>query len=195
GRRGRGGRAGSPFGAAPMRGGDLEGEVSVEFAQAVRGCELALNVNGTPVSVRIPPGAREGSRVRVSGKGSPSPNQGPAGDLVLTIHVTPHESFWLEGEDLNVRVPITIGEAFRGGKVRVPTPGGDVMVTVPARAKSGSKLRLRAKGVPAGKKHAASDLIVHLEITMPETDSEEMLKAMETLEQGYVGDVRAALTF
>ncbi len=202
-RRGRG-RAASPFGAegfgggfnmAPMRGGDLEGEVSVEFAQAIRGCELALNVNGASVAVRIPPGAREGSRVRVSGKGMPSPNQGPPGDLVLTIHVNPHESFWLEGDDLHVRVPITLGEAFRGGKVRVPTPDGHVMVTVPARTQSGAKLRLRAKGIPPGKKRPASDLIVHLEIAMPHIDSEEIQKAMEILEQGYVEDVRGGLAF
>jgi curved DNA-binding protein len=203
---GRRGRGQSPFGGSvpfgggglgnvPMRGADLEGEVTVDFAQAIRGGELSLNVNGAPVTVRIPPGAREGSRIRVPGKGVPSASAGPAGDLVLSIHVRPHESFWLEGDDLHVRVPITLGEAYRGGKVRVPTPDGDVMVTVPTHTQSGAKLRLRGKGVPAGKKRPASDLIVHLEVAVPQTESEEIKSAVETLEHAYRGDVRSGLSF
>ena len=136
-----------------------------------------------------------GSRLRVSGKGMPSPNGGPSGDLVLAIHVRPHDSFWLEDDDLHVRVPITFGEAFRGGKIRVPTPDGDVNVTVPQRTQSGAKLRLRGKGIPAGKKRAASDLIVHLEVAVPENESPEILAAVETLETAYRGDVRGGLSF
>ena len=202
----RRGRGQSPFGGSSpfgggfggnmaMRGGDLEGEVTVDFAHAIRGGELSLNVNGAPVTVRIPPGAREGSRLRVPGKGMPSPSGGPSGDLVLAIHVRPHESFWLEDDDLHVRVPITLGEAFRGGKIRVPTPEGDVNVTVPQRTQSGAKLRLRGKGIPAGKKRAASDLIVHLEVAVPENESPEILAAVETLETAYRGDVRGGLSF
>jgi curved DNA-binding protein len=178
-----------------MRGGDLEGEVTVDFSQAIRGGEMSLNVNGNPVHVRIPPGAREGSRVRVAGKGVPSPSGGEPGDLVLTIHVKPHESYWLEGDDLHVRVPITIGEAFRGGKVKVPTPGGVVVVTVPAHIQSGTKLRLRGKGIPAGKKRPASDLIVQLEVSLPSADGAEVEAAVDSLEKSYREDVRSKLVF
>jgi curved DNA-binding protein len=202
---GRRGRGQSPFGGSvpfgggfgnvPMRGSDLEGEVTVDFADAIRGSEMSLNVNGTPVTIRIPPGAREGSRIRVTGKGAPSANGGPAGDLVLAIHVKAHESFWLDGDDLHVRVPITFGEAYRGGKVRVPTPDGDVMVNVKPRTQGGSKLRLRGKGIPAGKKRAATDLIVHLEVAVPEAENEDIAAAVETVERGYSGDVRRGLEF
>ena len=142
-----------PFGAAvPLRGSDLEGEITVDLPQAVRGGEVSLNVNGHAVVVRIPPGAKEGSRVRVPGKGAPSPGGGASGDLVLAIHVEPHDHFWLEDDDLHVRVPITVGEAYKGGKIRVPTPDGDVNVTVRPHTQSGAKLRVRAKGVPGGKR-------------------------------------------
>jgi curved DNA-binding protein len=203
----RRGRGQSPFGGSvpfgggfgtesvPMRGADLEGEVTVDLAQAVRGGELSLNVNGNPVTVRIPPGAKEGSRVRVPSRGMPSNSRGPAGDLVLTIHVRPHEAFWLEDGDLHVRVPVTVGEAYHGGKVRVPTPDGDVNVSIPAHTASGAKLRVRSKGVPASKRHAATDLIVHIEIVPPDSDAEPVRQAIEEAERGYSGDVRAKLSF
>ncbi|MEZ4407654.1 MAG: DnaJ domain-containing protein [Polyangiales bacterium] len=77
------------------------------------------------------PGAQEGSRVRIAGKGVPSPAGGPPGDLLLTVHVTPHASYWLEDNDLHVRVPVTVIEAWKGAKVNVPTPSGEVTVKVP----------------------------------------------------------------
>lgn len=197
---GVGGAAGpfSGFRGAPgvaMRGRDLEGELAIDFAQAVRGAEVPINVNGSEMTVRIPPGARDGVRIRVAGKGMPSAGNGPSGDLLLNLKVRPHERFWIEENgELHVRVPVTLGEAFKGAKVRVPTPEGDVMVTVPARAKSGARLRVRGKGIPAGKSRPATDLIVHLEMVLPESDSPELTAAIETIENSYKGDVRAGVT-
>lgn len=201
----RWGRGQSPFGGSvpfgygegiPRRGADLEGEVTLDFAQAVRGGEISLNLGGTPVTVRVPPGAREGSRIRVPGKGMPSSSRGPAGDLLLTIHVRPHEWFSLdEGGNLHVRVPITVSEAVKGAKVRVPTPEGDVMVSIPSHTQSGTKLRLRGKGVPATKKRPATDLIVEVTVVIPEKDSDEVRRAVEALEKAYERDVRARLAF
>ena len=196
----RRGRPQGPFGAGfggyaapPLQGRDLEGEVTIDFAQAVRGGEISLNVNGSPMVVRVPPGASEGSRIRVPGRGMPPPGPGTPGDLMLTIHVRPHDFYWLEDRDLHVRVPITVGEAFNGGKTRVPTPAGDVVVTVPAHTTSGAKLRVRGKGVPATKRQPATDLIVHLEITLPDTDTPEVKAAIAALDRGYSGDVRVRL--
>ncbi len=180
--------------AQPMRARDLEGELSIDFAQAIRGAEVSINVNGNPMTVRIPPGARNGSRIRVAGKGIPAGGQGPIGDLILNLQVKQHERFWLEESgELHVRVPITVGEAFAGAKVRVPTPGGDITVTVPARAKSGARLRARGKGLLAGKSRPATDLIVHLEIVLPESDTPELKAAVETIERSYLNNVRAEL--
>lgn len=195
----RRGRAQSPFGmweTVPRRGADLESEVTIDFTQAVRGGELSLNLNGSPVTVRIPPGAREGSRIRVPGKGMPSPSGGPPGDLLLTIHVRPHNNFWMDEDgNLHVRVPVTVAEAYNGARIRVPTPEGNVMVTLPPRTSSGTKLRLRGKGVPASKKRPATDLIVEVAVAVPDVDSSEVRAALETLERGYSRDVREGLTF
>jgi curved DNA-binding protein len=189
--------AGGGFGnmrSVPQRGRDLEGELAIEFSQAVKGAEVSINVNGAPMTVRIPPGARDGSRIRVPGKGMPGSAHGPVGDLVLNLRVKPHERFWLEDSgELHVRVPITVREAFVGAKVRVPTPSGDITVTVPARARSGSKLRARAKGVAKSKSRPAGDLIVHLEIVLPESDSEALRAAVETIESAYLNNVREDL--
>ena len=94
----------------PAKGPDLESEITIDFASAVRGATLELRPQGhagTPVTVRIPPGAIEGSRVRIAGQGGPSPSGGPRGDLVLTVHVTPHPHFRREGDDLHLDLPIT----------------------------------------------------------------------------------------
>jgi len=176
------------------RGRDLEGELVIDFAQAVRGAEVPINVNGSEMTVRIPPGARDGSRIRVPGKGLPSSSAGSPGDLLLNIKVRPHDRFWIEESgELHVRIPITLKEAFKGAKVRVPTPDGDVMVTVPSRAKSGARLRVRGKGVPASKSRPASDLIVHLELVLPESESAEINAAIDAIEKGYTGDVRSSV--
>lgn len=174
-----------------MKGRDLEGEITVDFADAVRGHEVGLNVNGNSIRVRIPPGAQEGSRVRIAGKGVPSPAGGPPGDLLLTVHVTPHASYWLEDNDLHVRVPVTVIEAWKGAKVTVPTPTGEVTVKVPPRTNTGAKLRLRGKGVPKSK---PTDLIVHVEIVLPEA-TPEVEAAMEALEKASASNPREALAF
>jgi curved DNA-binding protein len=184
---------GAGFGRESMRGVDVEGEVTIEFAQAVRGGELSLVVNGSQMTVRIPPGAREGSRVRVPGRGLPKSGGTGGGDLMLTIHVQPHESFRIEGNDLHVRVPITVGEAYRGAKVPVPTPTGEVTVRVPAGAKTGTKLRVRGRGVPATKKREATDLIVEIEVVLPEQLTEVPESAIDAVEKHYQGDVRSKL--
>ena len=92
----------------PVKGPDLESEITIDFASAVRGATLELRPQGhagTPVTVRIPAGAAEGSRVRIAGQGGPSPNARPARRLVLTVHVTPHPHFRREGDDLHLDLP------------------------------------------------------------------------------------------
>ncbi|MDP3274029.1 MAG: DnaJ C-terminal domain-containing protein [Deltaproteobacteria bacterium] len=191
----RGGGGFSGFRTAqPTRGRDLEGGLSITFGQSIRGSEVKLNVNNKEMTVRIPSGARSGTRLRVPGKGLPSSSGGPAGDLLLNIEVQPHERFWLEESgELHVRLPITLGEAFHGGKVRVPTADGDVTVTVPARSRSGTLLRVRGKGIAENKSRPATDLIVHLEIELPESTDPAIAAAVDIVEGGYVGNVRASV--
>jgi len=140
--------------------------------------ELAPRNDGKPVTVRIPPGAADGSRVRIPGKGLASPNGGSPGDLILLLHVTPHPYFRRENDDLHLDLPITISEAFRGAKVKVPTADGFVSLKIPERAQSGTAVRLRAKGV-ARKGHPPGDLYVHFLIKIPSGESTELKSAID----------------
>jgi curved DNA-binding protein len=165
-----------------QRGHDVTSAVTIAFADAVRGTTLRLTLGGSsePITVRIPAGADDKSRVRVRGKGAPGLGGSPPGDLLLTLDVEPHPHFTRSGDDLNLDLPITIGEAYRGAQVVVPTPHGDVKLTVPKGAQSGQKLRLRGKGVQR-KDKPAGDLYVRFLVTYPAGDDPALAQAIATL--------------
>jgi curved DNA-binding protein len=169
--------------SGPRKGQDLESPVTIDFASAVKGTTLSLqrDSGGEPVTVRVPPGAQEGSRLRIPGQGAPSPGGGPAGDLVLVIHVTPHPFFKREGDDLHLEVPITVVEAYRGGKIRIPTPDGEVSLKVRPHTQSGQVTRLRGKGV-ARKGKEPGDLYVRYLVQIPTSDAPEVAEAIEALD-------------
>ncbi|MEO8797692.1 MAG: DnaJ C-terminal domain-containing protein [Polyangiaceae bacterium] len=180
----------------PMKGQDAQAETTIDFVSAVRGTSLELRRPGVaePTTVRVPPGAAEGSRLRIPGQGEPSPNGGPPGDLLLVVHVLPHPFFKREGDDLHLELPITLAEAYRGAKVKVPTPSGDVTLKVPEGAQSGSSLRLRGKGV-AKKGKPAGDLYIRFLVRCPETRSDEVAALVEKLEALSPEDPRASIAF
>ena len=166
----------------PAKGQDLESEITIDFASSLRGTTLELHAHGriaAPVSVRIPEGAAEGSRVRIAGQGAPGASGGPRGDLVLTIHVTPHPYFRREGEDLHLDLPVTIAEAFHGAKVKVPE-----------RTQSGTVVRLRGKGV-ARKGRPPGDLFVHFLVQIPKDGGAEVAELVDKLATFQPGDPRA----
>jgi curved DNA-binding protein len=179
----------------PAKGSDLASEVSVDFVSAIRGAELQLRVQsgGEPVKVRVPPGAGDGDRVRIAGHGAPGSGGGPAGDLIVTIRVATHPHFERAGLDLHLDLPITPGEAYRGAKVRVPTPEGPVTLTVPKHAQSGQVARLKGKGVK--RQTQQGDLYVRFAIKLPTQDSPAIEKAIDTLEGAMEGDVREGIGF
>jgi curved DNA-binding protein len=179
----------------PVKGADLESEVTIDFGSAVRGATLELHpsgAEGAPVTVRIPAGADEGSRVRIAGHGAPSNSGGPRGDLVLTIHVTAHPHFRREGDDLHLDLPVTVAEAFHGAKVRVPTVDGSVAMKVPEHTQSGSTVRLRGKGV-IRKGRPAGDLYVHFLVQIPTEGGAELKQAVDRLAAFQNGDPREAI--
>ena len=178
----------------PLRGQDVEQELTVDFESAIRGTTLELRSpgKGGSVTVRIPPGADEGSRVRIAGQGAPSPNGGPSGDLILYIHVRPHALFRREGDDLHIDVPVTVTEAFKGAKVKVPTFDGPVVVKVPPHSQSGTVLRVRGKGV-ARKGRQAGDLYVKLTVHVPTSAAPELARLMDELAQYEPHDLRKKL--
>jgi len=177
------GRGGGRGGRGPRKGHDVESEVTIDFVSAVKGTTVELSGAGEPepTIVRIPAGANEGSRIRVPGQGRPGAGGGPAGDLLLTIHVTPHPLFKREGDDLHLDVPISIGEAFSGGKIRVPTADGEVTLKIPPHSQSGQVMRLKGKGV-VKKGKEPGDLYVRFLIQLPKGDDPRLAEAAKILD-------------
>jgi curved DNA-binding protein len=179
----------------PAKGPDLESEITIDFASSLRGTTLELHPHGrvaAPVTVRIPAGASEGSRVRIAEQGAAGAHGGARGDLVLTIHVTPHPHFRRDGDDLHLDLPVTVAEAFHGAKVKVPTIGGAVALKVPERTQSGSVVRLRGKGV-ARKGRPPGDLFVHFMVQIPADGGAEVAELIDKLAAHQPDDPRAGI--
>jgi curved DNA-binding protein len=177
----------------PMRGGDMQASVEIDLRQAIEGTELAADLPGHgTVRVRIPKGADTGSLLRVPGKGSPGRNGGPPGDLVIETVLRPHPYLRRDGLDLHLDLPVTLSEAYNGGSVDVPTFDGPVVLKIPPRSQQRAKLRLRGKGVP--RKDERGDLIVSLDVRMPDTQDEALAEALRAGEAAYGKPVRAEVT-
>jgi molecular chaperone DnaJ len=171
-----GGRGGN-FGFGPRKGQDVETETTLTFEEAIEGALLTLS-GGT--KVRVPAGVADGARIKIAGKGSPSTNGGPPGDLFVRVHVDPHPIFERSSNgDLMLTLPVTFVEAALGAKVEVPTLDGSVTVKVPPGSSSGKVLRVRGRGAPKPK-GGLSDLLVRLEVQVPKKLSR---KEKELLQQ------------
>jgi curved DNA-binding protein len=168
--------------------------VTVDFASAIRGTTVSFQrERGEPVSVRIPPGADDGERVRVAGQGAPGAAGGPPGDLVITIRVRPHSHFERDGLDLYLDLPVSAGEAFHGTKVPVPTPGGEVSLKIPAHAQSGQTVRLKGRGVK--RKTEVGDLFVRLLVRLPDKENREVAAAIDAISDATAKDIRKGIEF
>lgn len=184
---GGGSSAGSPFGSggagnfrSPQPGADLRASTSLSFRQALEGTTVRMTVDGHSMTVRIPQGVKDGQKIRLRGKGRPSTTGGPAGDLVVTIHVDAHPVWSRSGDDLSMRLPVSFAEATLGAKVTIPLPeGGTVSLKVPAGTPSGAVLRVRGHGVVHGRK--SGDLLVEVEVAVPKKLSSRAKKAVEDL--------------
>lgn len=144
------------------------------------------------VKVRIPVGVAEGQRVRVKGKGTPGRNGGPPGDLYVNVHVASHPLFGRRGDDLLLRVPVTFAEAALGAEVRVPTLDSAVTLRIPPGTPNGKVMRVRGRGMPkaAG---GAGDLLVTVEVVVPQSLSDEQRQAVEALAAATPANPRAHL--
>jgi DnaJ-class molecular chaperone len=142
------------------------------------------------IKVVIPQGVKEGSKVRVTGKGEPGLNGGQPGDLYLIIHVKPHPFLKREGDNVLMEVPVTVGEAMAGGTITVPTIDGPINLKVPPKSQSGQSLRLKGKGAKNLKTKQKGDLMVKLIVKVPKTDDKEVLEAAEKMGKFYQEDLR-----
>ncbi len=151
------------------RGQDLEADVEITLEEAFHGTTRVLERDGQRIQVKIPPGARSGSRVRYAGKGAPGYGGRPSGDLYLNITVKPHPVFRREDDDLRCTIDVDLYTAVLGGEVRVPTLDGDVALKIPAGTNSGKTFRLRGKGMPSARKPKQyGDLLVTTQIQVPQ---------------------------
>lgn len=155
----------SNFGS-PSVGADQETKISLTFQEAFYGTTKRLSINNEIVEVRIPPGAKSGSKIRIKGKGQYNPYNRQQGDLYLKVDLQPHPFFRFDGDNLTCEVPITPDEAVLGASIEVPTPDGMVNMKVPPGIRHGQSLRLRGKGwsLPKG---GRGDQLVQIAIAVP----------------------------
>ena len=153
-------------GFGPQRGQDLSTTASINFIDSVNGTTVKLNLRGESVSVKVPAGIQDSQKLKVKGKGQPSPNGGPGGDLVVTIKVKPHAVFTRDGDNIRVSVPVTYAEATLGATIEVPVLGGEpVKLKVAPGTPNGRTLRVKGKGVQFG--YRQGDLLATVEVMVP----------------------------
>jgi DnaJ-class molecular chaperone len=157
-----------------MRGQNVHYHLPIEFLEAVNGATKRVALpGGATINVIIPPGTRDGQALRLRGKGAPGHGGGPHGDAIITVEVRPHPFFSRKGDDIEIELPVTLREAVLGAKLEVATPAGRVMMRVPKGASTGTRLRLRRKGVaqPDGSR---GDAYVVLKVVLPERPDPEL---------------------
>ncbi len=160
-------------GAAPRpKGQDITLELSITLNEVLKGAKKTISLgrgsNAEKVSVKVPTGIDSGKKLRVTGKGAPSPAGGPPGDLYLLIKVLPHAIFNRDGDNLIVEHQIPFTSAVLGCSIDVPTLGGkSLKVKVPAGTKANARLRLKGRGLPTGPKGPRGDLYVKIDLDVP----------------------------
>lgn len=170
----------------PMRGNNVRAAVEIDLRTAYSGGRQRFSLRDATgertLEVNIPAGILPGKVIRLGGQGEPGYNGGPAGDLMLEVHVRDDPQFKLHGRDIEVEVPVSPWEAALGAKVSIPTLGGNVELRIPAGSRSGRKLRLKGRGMPG---RTPGDQIVALSIQVPPADSDKHKDAYSAFEKAF----------
>jgi len=169
---GRGGFGGAGAGrrGPPPKGANVQYRLNVGFADAAARASQRITLgDGKTIDLKLPAGVEDGTQMRLTGKGEPGP--GGPGDALVTINVQPHAFFRRDGDNVRLDLPISLDEAVHGGKVKVPTVEGAVMLTIAPGSSSGKTLRIPGKGF-SRKDGARGDQLVSLEIVLPEGDAD-----------------------
>ena len=157
--------------------------MTVSLEEAVKGGEKRVRLpTGKELNVKIPAGVTAGQQIRLKGQGETAPGH-PPGDLLITVSIAPHAFFKVDGSDLRVDLPITLYEAVLGGKIRVPTLGSAVELSIPKNTSSGRTFRLKGKGLP--KAGGAGDLFVTTRIMLPDGNDAELEALMQKWRDGH----------
>lgn len=163
------GRAGRTGPRGPERGNDALYGLTVSFLDAARGTQRRITLpDGRTLDVTIPAGLTDGTVLRLKGQGAPGYGGGPAGDALVEISVAPHPHFRREGNDIHLRLPVSLREAVAGASIEVPTIGGRVKLAIPPGSGTGTRLRLRGRGIKGGNQ------MVELEVVVPPGEEPEL---------------------
>lgn len=159
---------------ANRRGEDMHYRLPIDFVESITGANKRLTLpDGGTLDVKIPPGLVDGQTLRLKGKGAPGAGKGGPGDALIEVEVMPDPRFTRDGDDISLEVPVSLSEAVLGGKIRVPTPTGDVTMSVPKGSNTGTTLRLKGKGAPRrGGGHG--DEFVKLKVVLPRPPDAEL---------------------
>jgi len=181
----------------PVTGQDHHAKVSIDLLDSYRGGQRSISMRvpqqdasgrmamqERQLDVNIPKGIRDGQHLRLSGQGEPGHSGGPAGDLYLEISIAPHPPFRVDGRDVYLDLPVAPWEAALGASVTVPTPDGDVQLSVPAGSTAGRKLRLKGKGLPST---PPGNLYAVLQLALPPADTEAALAGYREMEKAFIG--------
>jgi molecular chaperone DnaJ len=163
----------------PQRGADVTARTTVDFVTATKGETITLQgEDGKPFKVKIPAGVSDGQKIRLRGRGRPSPDGGETGDIVVQVAVRPHPVFVRDGLNLRVTVPVTFTEAALGATIEVPTLGGDpVKLRVAPGTPSGRVLRVKGRGVETSK--GTGDLLAEVQVAVPSHLDDAAREALE----------------
>jgi DnaJ-class molecular chaperone len=173
---------------APQKGADIAYRLKIPFIDAVALKPQRITLgDGKTIDLKLPQGLEEGTKIRLAGKGEEGP--GGRGDAIVSIEIAPHPFFTREGSNIRLNLPVTLKEAVLGAKVKVPTPEGPVMLTIPKGTTSGKVLRLKGRGFTE-KDGKRGDQLVSIEIDVPASDP-ELQKFAESWNGG--GNPRASL--
>ncbi|NIP39088.1 MAG: DnaJ domain-containing protein [Candidatus Dadabacteria bacterium] len=176
----------------PSKGRDVEHQIEIDFNTAIKGgtrdIKIARESNGKDyatetISVKIPSGVDNGSKIRVAGKGEPGRNSGMRGDLYLKVKVAPHPIFRRNNNDIFLDLPVTIFEAALGAEVSVPTVDSTAKLKIPAGVQNGTKMRLKGKGVLNPKTRERGDQYINIVVSMPDKINETDKKKFEELSE------------
>lgn len=188
-RRGFGGGTDFEMGGMPVTY-----SLRVPFLVAARGGKQRVTLpDGKTLDIDVPEGMGDGQTLRLKGQGMPGTQGRPAGDAYVEIHVEPHAFFEARDNDIHVELPVTVTEAALGGKVRVPTVGGPVMLNVPAGSNTGASLRLKGRGLLDRKSGQRGDQYVKLKIVLPEQPDDKLKEFLEGWEAGRAYDPRKGM--
>lgn len=168
-------------------GQDINATTKMPFRSAVTGTEVNLTVEGRSVKARIPAGVKDGQKIRIPGKGRPSPNGGKPGNLVLTVAVEPHPVFTMDGLNLRMTLPVSFAEAALGAQVDVPTfDGSTVRMKLAEGTQNGKVMRIKGRGVATTK--GTGDLLVTVTVVVPQNLSKKARAAVEAFQEATSGE-------